>query len=379
MSAGATDYQVRKKNSGWIEEIQTADGSVVLVDAESPLYCKFVNWAARQPEAIARSYEALSKDGLYTCELSDVEAFLRGTSTILSLQGEPPALLSSRRIELRHEMTVDGREIPGPVATFVRLHIANPIHGPWSQQLPDGLIESESPLYVSPNLFKKVNWLLGDELSPVRCLSSWPVNRTFVYFDVSEFSRHPAGHQVFILNAITSTINKHELWTNSACGSALADLEAALCIGDGYIFVFKDARHAAFFAGYLAVLIEQRIARGMLIEFHFRIGVHTGPVFRFWDQIGRQIGKWNYVGRGITDAQRVLSAIGAEKDDVVFLSAETRRNIMAYGLPHDHVHQVSRWLQNRGRHKDKHNESRRLYELDHMGCIGAVAGTSNVS
>jgi hypothetical protein len=142
--------------------------------------------------------------------------------------------------------------------------------------------------------------------------------------------------------------------------------------------VFKEPRYAAFFAGCLASLVEQRIASGKLIEFHFRIGVHTGQVFRFWDQCRSEAGRWNYVGKGITDGERVLTAIGPDKDDVVFLSADTRRRIMAARLPHESTYEVSQWLQNRGRQKDKHGEFRRLYELDHVGWIGAVCGQLNV-
>jgi hypothetical protein len=71
------------------------------------------------------------------------------------------------------------------------------------------------------------------------------------------------------------------------------DYEAKLCIGDGYIFVFQDALNAVQFAGQLARLIEVMGAKRLLpVEFHFRMGIHTGEVYCFWDS-GRN--GWNYI------------------------------------------------------------------------------------
>jgi hypothetical protein len=55
------------------------------------------------------------------------------------------------------------------------------------------------------------------------------------------------------------------------------------------------------------------------------MGVHTGQVRRFWDRWGTVLenGRWNYIGDGITAAQRVISVIKGA-DDIVYVSAETR-------------------------------------------------------
>jgi hypothetical protein len=157
--------------------------------------------------------------------------------------------------------------------------------------------------------------------------------------------------------------------------SARADQEANLCIGDGYIFVFRTPWSAVYFAGHLAALIERMVAHGMLPEFHFRMSVNTGPVYRFWDKWGpgSADGRWNYVGRGITDGERVRTAIGKDKDDVVFVSADTRKRIMSASLP-SYVSDIPNYLQNRGRQKDKHDEFRRLYELNHTEWVGDAVG-----
>ena len=76
-----------------------------------------------------------------------------------------------------------------------------------------------------------------------------------------------------------------------------------LCIGDGYIFVFDDSVSATYFAAFLAQLVESMISNKRIVEFHFRMGVHVGKVFGFYD-IGRD--GWNYVGDGINGGNRVL-------------------------------------------------------------------------
>jgi class 3 adenylate cyclase len=173
------------------------------------------------------------------------------------------------------------------------------------------------PVFVTGALWTKLNDLVQNEDSEIRKLSSWPVERTFVYVDISEFSQHPAGHQALVINSLIASVNNKSFWAGIQ-EQPWGDLEAQLCIGDGYIFVFRKPWIEVGFAGYLAMLLETQIGKKQIPEFHFRIGVHTGEVYRFGDY-----GRWNYTGTGIINGQRVVSAIGKEQDDVVFVSAET--------------------------------------------------------
>jgi hypothetical protein len=226
-------------------------------------------------------------------------------------------------------------------------------------------------------LSERLERQLNDEKSEIRSLSSCPVEKSFVYVDVSGFSQHPVVHQLLIINSVIQIATDDKFWhiASESCRSAREDQEANLCIGDGYIFVFSKPWSAVYFAGHLAVLIESMIARGLLTDFHFRMSVNTGLVYRFWDKWGTSPtdGRWNYVGRGITDGERIKTAIGKKKDDVVFVSAETRKRIMATSFPM-YAREIPSFLQNRGTRKDKHKVSRRVYELDHTNWLGETVG-----
>jgi class 3 adenylate cyclase len=143
-------------------------------------------------------------------------------------------------------------------------------------------------------------------------------------------------------------------------------LEASLCIGDGYIYVFKAAKAATEFAAWLAHEIETRVAKKSLpVEFHFRIGVHIGPVFRFWDP-GRE--DWNYIGDGINGGNRVLNAMGKDTDDVVFVSSAIHDQLIAEHGTETTDNLLRQAMRSRGRHTDKQGKRWRIYEL-HVGTV----------
>src|SRR4051812_9478406 len=76
-------------------------------------------------------------------------------------------------------------------------------------------------------------------------------------------------------------------------------------------------------------------------------------------------------GKGINDARRVLEAIGTEQDDVVFISADPRTQIMKnegqsiFNPPTEH-------MDNRGRKKDKHGGFHRVYEVNHSAWLRSL-------
>jgi class 3 adenylate cyclase len=272
----------------------------------------------------------------------------------------------SGRVALGH-----GRAVGTPRGTkriFRLLTAAPPWPGSAEVAQTDGIVGEESSLWIPEELDRDLTAELEDEASEVRRLSTWPIRRAFVYTDVSDFSRFPPGQQVLMVNGLAAIVRRHEFWKGDAHAErAVADLEVMLCIGDGYIFVFKDPAHATYFAAHLAALIELLGARTLLpVEIHFRMGVHVGPVYCFWD-VGRN--DWNYIGEGINGGQRVMSVIGRETDDVIFISSRVRHDLLAAADGEGLARLILSNTQNRGRRQDKQGKPWRVYEVNHASLI----------
>jgi hypothetical protein len=234
-----------------------------------------------------------------------------------------------------------------------------------------------------------LNGQLSNESHDVRRLSSWPIDRCFVYVDVSDFSLQRPGQQSLIIRSLISMARNWKYWRNGFALAAYQAVEAMLCIGDGYIFVLKDPKNAAYFAAYMANLIEVRVARrSEPVDFHFRMGIHFGPVYCFWDW-GRggpedanqplvradtmernERGDWNFIGDGINGGQRVLGAAGKDTDDVLFISGQVKRELTAADDGTLPCRAILDSLVNRGRRSDKHGRYWRLYELNHTQLCG---------
>jgi hypothetical protein len=253
-----------------------------------------------------------------------------------------------------------------------------------------GLTQMKSNWLVPKGVHASLSAQLADDCSDIRRLSTWPITRCFVYVDVSDFSRHRPGEQALIVGSLISMVRDSGYWNPQFALLAWRDVEAMICIGDGYIFVLKDVVWATYFAAYLAQLIEVRVARKLVpVEFHFRMGVHVGPVFCFWDwgRGGREPGPgitrdaegkeqrtdrgdWNYIGDGINGGQRVLAAAGKETDDVLFISGQVRQELIARGHLSSPNDRILNSLLNRGRRADKHNNFWRVYEVSHASLCG---------
>jgi hypothetical protein len=232
-----------------------------------------------------------------------------------------------------------------------------------------GIFSKASKTWISSRLLDQLNALLAHEDAAVRRLSTWPIERSFVYIDVSDFSQYPPGQQCLIVNSLVRTVQVLSQSKVSEIRTSAENREASLCIGDGYIYVFRDSRAAAIFAASLAYLIELLVARKALpVSYHFRMSVHSGPVYSFWDP-GRN--DWNYIGDGINGGNRVLGAIGKDVDDVLFISAHIKQHLTAQ-TDGSRVHSsILNSLQNRGRRTDKHGNSWRVYEVNHTSAISS--------
>ena len=236
-----------------------------------------------------------------------------------------------------------------------------------SRDSETGIVRHNTNFAVPVSELLRLNMDLKHEDSGIRRVSSLPVVRTFVYLDVSDFSKYKSGEEALIINSLGAILRDSTLWTGNA-KSVYQKFKTMLCIGDGYIFVFEEPVKATFFAGYLALLIETLVANNELpVEFHFRMGAHLGLVYSFWDP-GRE--GWNYVGDGINGGNRVLAAVGKEQDDVVFISSEVRKAIQAAKNGDFNPGQILSCLTNRGRKSDKHGNPWRVYEMNHTELCG---------
>jgi hypothetical protein len=254
-----------------------------------------------------------------------------------------------------------------------------------------GISEMKSNWVVPEAVHASLSDQLSDDCSDIRRLSTLAITRCFVYVDISDFSQQRAGQQALIVGSLISMVRNWKYWNRLVALDAWQALEAMICIGDGYIFVFKDAALAVYFAAHLAELIEARVARKLVpVEFHFRMGVHVGPVYFFWDWGGggreepktktwierdgkmerTEIGDWNYIGEGINGGQRVLAAVGKETDDTLYISGQVRQELKKREDSSHDIRKIVNSLINRGRREDKHKKFWRVYEVNHSALCG---------
>jgi class 3 adenylate cyclase len=329
-------------------------GVTIPIDADLQRFCDFLTWVSRRDISPFAEVE----EGVYLTTHDAFENIARSAGHTFEVD------LTAGVPHFRGAATIVWKGLPQ--FRFFALYRCVAVPEGTGQTAPNGIHGEPGPLFVSAKLFEWLNAQLGDESSTARCVSSWTVERAFVYVDVSDFSKYLPGQQVLVINSLIALVEGAEYW-NAPGGRAVTDArngrEAELCIGDGYIFVFKRAIDATVFSAYLAALIESLVAKEALpVEFHFRIGVHFGPVFRFWDN-GRR--GWNYTGLGINGGQRVLSAVGKDADDIVFVSSAVRKRVLAEATATAFHRQLRAEMQNRGRRSDKHGKSWRVYELNH--------------
>lgn len=351
------EYTVAKLEDGQFEIRQHGEEEPISIDADNKRFCEFMNWF--------NSCETHQTHVEFKAPVGS-EFYCMETETILikCFQEKGRMLFCKSVPDQDDKMIVETwnsktfKDISS--SRYFSLCIVSH-EGPRRGRL-FGVRQSKSTIWVSIELRDQLNKQLQDEDNPVRCMALWPVERAFVYVDISEFSKYRPGQQALVINSLGVISSKSSFPKSPHEHNCIQDCENVLCIGDGYIYCFKSPLYAAYFAARLAEKIEHQVANKNVIEFHFRIGVHFGSVFRFWD-IGR--GQFNYVGKGINGGNRVLSAIGKDMDDVVFVSNEVRDEIMRIPSKAFPRGEILDALQNRGRRADKHGKMWRVYELHH--------------
>lgn len=353
------EYRIEIGGTRDFKITRNSDGKVIPLDDDNVDFCNFATWAAGGDVALPKEFRnkfPFENGSRFYCRETTEQLFeaIKASGAILFAQPVNGGKWRIRRT---------GRHTVGGTRFWQIMQAYDASKG----DQPDavGFAARKSTLHASGLLFSQIDATFCEEDSGFRCLSTWPVRRAFVYFDISDFSRYDPGKQVLIINSLASLTSSAPATDSVAVINAFSALDTRICIGDGYIFCFKNSVDATFFAAHLAKQIETMNADGTLpVEFHFRCGVHVGDVYRFWDP-GR--GEFNYVGKGINDGCRVLEAIGKEVDDVVFVSKEVQQDLIsADGWS---TNTLLHSLQNRGRRADKHRELRRVYELNHMAAV----------
>ncbi len=356
----AITYEVTRNAAGELQQVvRQPGGGLVAIDENQQDFCDFLTWAAHQDPPLDAAPYGVKRESLYFSDRLPLIEHCKRWGSMIYTQPEPSH--GGHRI-------ARGEVVRGPHGDayygLLQAVALAPGAGPTAY---GGVTARPSNVFVTRRLFDDMQGRLAHEDDPIRRLSTSTMDRCFVYIDISDFSKYPPGQEVLILNSILGVIQVPRYWNPGPALNAWQAVEAKMCIGDGYIFVLRDPMLAVYFAAYLAQVLEVMVARKLTpVDFHFRMGVHVGPVYSFWDP-GRN--DWNYIGEGINGGQRVLSAIGKDTDDVLFISGQVRQALTANNDDSDPYPRILASLQNRGRRADKHGMPWRVYEVHHSQLI----------
>jgi hypothetical protein len=351
-------YAFQRSESGHFISRSSVEswGSLNAINEGDPCYQLFAHLLQRKTERSQSSEDIFFNDILLE-DTTEVFQYCCGNGLMLARKSEPKSLILERGFPFYAD---------GYSAKFYPLMMASGAKkdGDLYMKLFDGVKPRETGIWVPEPVLDELDQMVADEETDFRKLINIPFDRSFLYVDVSDFSKMPAGHQALTINAISGMVRDWNLWgfgDNLAVGPR--SYEAMLCIGDGYIFVFREADMACLFGACLAGLIEDLVAHEIVpVDFHFRMGLHCGPVYCFYDP-GRK--DWNYIGEGINGGQRVIGVIDKGTDDVFYISSEVRKRVRRSKNEKIPVDLIIRNCQNRGRRRDKHKVIWRVYEVNH--------------
>lgn len=361
---GQVMYTVLRQKGKDRIRILHADGQTpIKIDPDDQEFCDFLTWASRHGEPEVKAQFGLQGRARFFCDAQRLTEYYKTSGDLLV------AHRARHDDGQRWELSTGKYHDKGHCGKFYNVHkaVAMPLGS--GDAATAGVVPQESKTWITGTLRDQLNSQLPDENADIRRLSTWPIERCFVYVDVSDFSKYAPGQECLIINSLVRTVQALADSKIPEMREATADREASLCIGDGYIYVFKRSSFATFFAASLAYLIELLVAKRVLpVSYHFRMSVHAGPVYSFWDP-GRN--GWNYIGDGINGGQRVLAAIGKDVDDVLFISADIKQSLTAE-VDQAKVHSMLlNSLQNKGRRTDKHGNPWRVYEVNHTSAISS--------
>jgi len=353
-SGNQPPYTVTRDTDGHVDEIRDSDGLGVPKDPHDQRYCDFLTWASHNQWEIDHKQFPLYKEQTFFSSRDRLVEHCRNCG--ITLATDEGFLADCDRRLVTKGPWFDSHHTENFYTVF------RASAGPSSNNSFDGTVAGDSGIWVTSQLIDDLGRELCVDDSDIRRLSAWPVPRSFVTLDISDFSEYPAGQQLLIIKSLIQLVGTRRYWDIGRAAHLHHGYEEALCIGDGYVYVFTSVLDSTVFAAHLAKLIEVIGAKGRLpVPFHFRIGLHFGEVYSFWDP-GRK--GWNYSGSGINGSRRVLEAIGKDRDDMIFMSGEFKDELVRTNDATSTFRAILGTLQNRGRHRDKHGNPWRVYELN---------------
>jgi len=352
------EYSLHRNEEGGLDLIlREADQALILQDEANGDYQAFKQWANQQQPAVDfRKYIFPERHKLLRTRQEFIDHCKQAGHRLFAIRNN----LFSKCTIMKAGDVADNYGL-GPMVRLTEPSVPEP--GTLGDTpFTDGVAPIPSRVWVTEALDNELAVELSrDDEGDVRKLSTIPIDRTFVYIDVSDYSKFAPGQQVLVVNSLISILSWKPYWNVPEWP------EARMCIGDGFIFAFKNPYHATLFACKFARMIDVSVAKKFVpVEFHFRMGIHVEPVYFFWDE-GRK--DWNYIGRGINGGNRVVAAVGKDTDDVLFVSDKVRRQIINLNDRASQFTVLISSMSNRGRRPDKHNNLWRVFDVDYTSAV----------
>jgi len=178
-------------------------------------------------------------------------------------------------------------------------------------------------------------------------------NKAVIVVDIAQFTQYSMVEQCLAVSTLLSWIEEieHPMGYEFETEDDLP-VNDRVPTGDGCALILEDSYEACLFASRLGRVFEDTSRKPRWGELHYRMGIDYGPLYVVRD--ARQA--WNYVGDAINKAHRVLSTIGQDMDDVIYVSDRVYR-----------ASPIKKPFIPMGRRRDKHGEMHRVYHLNHYG------------
>lgn len=213
-------YQFQRLPGGTVE-IRGADGSAIPDDISAEAFLDFLHWNSVQKPIAYPDVCRLEQFYFFNNVTAVVDHFKRFAS-LISAQLTDIAN-STRQIKRGTSIAVTtGRTQPFYILEKVIPYPTHPdllITG-FGGLETSGFSSVNSGVAVTRETLDRLNDELINEESDVRSVSSWSVSRCFVYLDVSDFSKMPAGHQLLVINSIVRAVQYSGYWEAPAARDA---------------------------------------------------------------------------------------------------------------------------------------------------------------